>query len=969
MKPIFLSIQAFGPFSDNQNIDFKLLGESPLFLINGSTGAGKSSILDAICYALYGETTGNERTGDQMRCDYASPNLVTEVRFEFSLGQKRYQVTRSPDQYLPKKRGEGLTKRSHKAEFVELSIENQQLIASRPTEVNKCVRELIGLDAKQFRQVMVLPQGRFRELLTANSKERELIFGQLFQTHIYNAIERALFDQSAGIRKQKEGYDNQIKGVLDSANVENEDDLKNQKKAEEDALADFQQTYGTRKQQLEQAKLNEKKALETAAKFTELNDIKAKLLQHKSLSDQYREKEKRRNEAVRATYLNEHYQKVHDTKQLVTRYQNDSKNLSNQLVISSNAFSVAETELKAAKKQQQHIADYEQQLFTLKATKEKLIRVDECSNQRQEIANSISREKGELDSLRKSIERLSQSLVAKQAEYDKAKLAETQLPIKIQATEQLKSILSSLAEKESLNSQLESAQQVEQRLESSSLALVKKSEQVLVQTNEVEYQWHSSQAAVLATKLQIGQACPVCGSLEHPDIAEFSGVEVTLEVVEQSKVKLQTAVAEANKSKEQLSQQRVVTATLKQKMSSIEEQLVGCSYSTEEVTEELNNLAAEIRSIQSVSVTDLATQLEQLTAQQQVENKNEASQLEKVKQQEQELAAIEAKLLEIKRDVPEEYQSSQSVEKQIATIELTVSNIQKNVIAAEEKVQSASSQLTKVQAEQSQLTSLIQQAESDLTLHQSTLSQKLAESSFTDIQQYLNSCMTEQEVAEIDAWLNDYNQKAASLTALVSKLKHELSGCAQPNLAELAECTKQCEEQEKQAMQLVTSATSTLDRLQKAQQSLSVLQSQNIELEKQYQVVGTLSDVANGRTGAKVSLHRFVLGVLLDDVLILASKRLNKMTQGRYDLRRKLGRSKGNAGSGLELMVEDSYTGKLRDVATLSGGESFMAALSLALGLSDVVQSYSGGIRLDTLFIDEGFGSLDQESLDLAIQA
>ncbi|MFD2018077.1 SbcC/MukB-like Walker B domain-containing protein [Vibrio olivae] len=133
-------------------------------------------------------------------------------------------------------------------------------------------------------------------------------------------------------------------------------------------------------------------------------------------------------------------------------------------------------------------------------------------------------------------------------------------------------------------------------------------------------------------------------------------------------------------------------------------------------------------------------------------------------------------------------------------------------------------------------------------------------------------------------------------------------------------------------------------------------------------MVGTLSDVANGRTGTKVSLHRFVLGVLLDDVLIQASTRLRLMTKGRYELRRKEDRARGNAGSGLDLMVEDGYTGKWRDVATLSGGESFMAALALALGLSDVVQSYSGGIRLDTLFIDEGFGSLDPESLDLAIQ-
>ena len=161
---------------------------------------------------------------------------------------------------------------------------------------------------------------------------------------------------------------------------------------------------------------------------------------------------------------------------------------------------------------------------------------------------------------------------------------------------------------------------------------------------------------------------------------------------------------------------------------------------------------------------------------------------------------------------------------------------------------------------------------------------------------------------------------------------------------------------------------SKMDALTSVKEKIAILHIKNEALEQEYQVFGTLSDIANGKTGAKVSLHRFVLGVLLDDVLIQASMRLQIMSKGRYLLKRKEDRAKGNVGSGLDLMVEDGYTGKWRDVATLSGGESFMAALSLALGLSDVVQSYSGGIKLDTLFIDEGFGSLDPESLDLAIQ-
>ena len=164
------------------------------------------------------------------------------------------------------------------------------------------------------------------------------------------------------------------------------------------------------------------------------------------------------------------------------------------------------------------------------------------------------------------------------------------------------------------------------------------------------------------------------------------------------------------------------------------------------------------------------------------------------------------------------------------------------------------------------------------------------------------------------------------------------------------------------------SVYSEYQRVEKVQQDIDRLHDKNAQLEAKYKVYGTLYDVTSGKTGSRISLHRFVLGVLLDDVLIQASQRLSLMSKGRYQLVRKTDGFKGAAGRGLDLSVEDGYTGKARDVATLSGGESFMAALALALGLSDVVQSYSGGIRLDTLFIDEGFGSLDPESLDLAIQ-
>ncbi|MDH5426453.1 MAG: SMC family ATPase, partial [Gammaproteobacteria bacterium] len=227
MKPLNLSIQAFGPFAGTESIDFTSLGQNPLFLINGTTGAGKSSILDAICFALYGQTTGNERDASQMRCDYADEKLITEIIFDFSLADKTYRIRRIPTQERAKSRGEGTTTQQTEAQLWHLdgTDDGNLLVAKKVVDANNQIKELIGLEVEQFRQVMVLPQGKFRELLMADSKKREEIFSQLFQTQIYKRIEDNLKAKAAGIRQAVDQHRNQIKGILQTAEVNTEEDI------------------------------------------------------------------------------------------------------------------------------------------------------------------------------------------------------------------------------------------------------------------------------------------------------------------------------------------------------------------------------------------------------------------------------------------------------------------------------------------------------------------------------------------------------------------------------------------------------------------------------------------------------------------------------------------------------------------------------------------------------------------------
>ncbi|EEZ82172.1 putative nuclease sbcCD subunit C [Vibrio alginolyticus 40B] len=270
MKPIKLTMQAFGPFAKTEVIDFEKLGRNPLFLINGPTGSGKTSILDAICFALYGETTGNERQGIQMRCDLSAQDLPTEVVLEFSLHGKQYRVVRSPEQEAPKARGEGMTIKKHTAALYELG-ETETLITSKTTQVKTEVSNIIGLNETQFRQVMVLPQGKFRELLLASSKEREEIFGQLFQTDIYKKIEYALKDKASAISKAKGEFDNQIRGALQVAEASSEQEL----------LQQLEQVT----KQLESDKKNEQAALD------KLNTAKSELQKAETLNGEFSKRE------------------------------------------------------------------------------------------------------------------------------------------------------------------------------------------------------------------------------------------------------------------------------------------------------------------------------------------------------------------------------------------------------------------------------------------------------------------------------------------------------------------------------------------------------------------------------------------------------------------------------------------------------------------------------------------------------
>lgn len=968
MKPITLVMQAFGPFSGTESIDFRQLGSNPLFLINGPTGSGKTTLLDAICFALYGETTSNERLGAQMRSDSAKLDVPTEVTFEFSLHDKRYRVTRSPEQEAPKARGEGTTTRKHSAALYQFGDE-EMLLTSKTAQVKTLVTELIGLNETQFRQVMVLPQGKFRELLLASSKEREEIFGQLFQTDIYKKIEYALKDKAASISKSKDEFDNQIRGALEVGNVASIEELNTRYESACVALDQRKQEEAAAQAALSASTLALQQGQKIRDDFAKLSQAKQSFTQHQAAKSQIAETQVRLQRAKQAASIELPYQNQWQSAQDVTRFETKLTELQQSKQALDNDLAAAKIAHEEAEKAAAQLPALNDERYKLETIKQKWL-------ERQAL---ISRQKEAQQHSRVLDEKLAQYLSHKEklqrdltrAKNDHKQASEQRL--EQSKLEQQKSELTrAVSDLRKLTQLEQDAVKQAEELKSAEAALVNVTqafEQQQQAANRIELRWHQAQAAILAQTLVEGEPCPVCGSEAHPNIAQIDGESVSKEQVtqarsEETQAHSQWVKAQAHVShlKQALSQSQQAVEAFKDELGEVAVQGLSATQASLSAVEE------RLKALMSLDVTALEAQVNELTQRCEIGE-------QKINEIKQQIAANHNTVSSLAASIEEMTQQLGGATQDIEEIEAARSALSSQIEAIEKELQRANQHYQASTLKQSQCASevgthqsLLQEAKVRSEQANAQWQQALEQSELATLDAFIRAKATAEQMAQWQSELDDYNQATIRLEQTIQDIATALEGQSTPDLEALQNELNHHQQHHAQVREQLDGERAIVETLQNVQRKIERLKEKNAELEKEYQVFGTLYDVASGKTGSRVSLHRFVLGVLLDDVLIQASQRLVLMSKGRYILTRKTHGFRGAAGRGLDLMVEDGYTGKARDVATLSGGESFMAALSLALGLSDVVQSYSGGIRLDTLFIDEGFGSLDPESLDLAVQ-
>lgn len=767
MKPLKLVLSAFGPYAGRTEIDFTRLGEQGLYLITGDTGAGKTIIFDALCYALYGETSGGTREASMLRSQYAAADVPTFVELAFRLRGQEYVVRRNPEYQRPAKRGSGLTLERAAA---ELRYPDARQPVTKTGEVDRAVKELLGLDYRQFTQIAMIAQGQFRKFLDTNTDERSKIFRELFHTEFYQSLQERLKREALDKYKECEELQRRTAQFLSGISCADYPE-----QAAKLALWRQQEFRGCAGEALELVdvvmRLDEAKQAQNAAAKSGLDE------QQRSLNAQL-----------------ECFSQLAELECAVRSLQAQKERLQQQ--------ADSEAEAKAAR---------ERQLAALESAWQEAQSAQLAAAQEQGEQQRLAARKRDLQDVQAMLARYHEELAeleAKRAEY--------------------RECMQAYAEKK-------------QKYDSLDMAFLQ------------------AQAGVLAATLKEHEACPVCGSLQHPQPAVLPQDTPTEQQVKQAQAAMTSAKAYLG---DLAGQGRKLHAGCERQLQLTldkSRELLGCA------------------------------EPEKLPSCLQAEQRQTAEQTQ----------ALEARLRPLVQLARQEAQRAAAVMRQRASNAQADADAQKRV-----------AELAKVEGQLQEKTGQLEQ------------------------QQRL--------VADVDE---------AALRA---------------QGAELAAAQRELEQQDRRLYAAIANNKSITANVRQSTEGLR-------RSEEEYQSLKALADTMNGRLVGKkhVNLETYIQMHYFDKILRRANVRLLQMTSGQYELcREALDNDEvktGNSKTGLDLVVHDHYSGRRRSVKTLSGGESFMASLALALGLADEVQSSAGGIQLDAMFVDEGFGSLDDSALQQAV--
>ncbi len=877
MRPLTLRLCAFGPYAKETVIDFSQLGEKGLYLICGDTGSGKTTIFDAITFALYGEASGYNRNSSMLRSKYASLDTPTFVELTFSYREQTYTIKRNPSYLRAKRNGTGTTMQTAEAEIYH----NSQCLAAKDNEVTKYVTNLLGLNRDQFTQITMIAQGDFLKLLFAKTSEREEVLRNIFATRPYQELQKYLRADSEQAKKDYESSARELNFQLDRFIIEPNHALYEQYCQLKDGLPSleaaeniFSAVGKEDEQKLEQIK-------------TALEQIQAKqdLLQQKlgQAKDYYNLQAK-----LTAALKNKAALEAKKTP------------LESELASAQEKFAQSSAINQQIALLEQSLPNYENLASLNNALKEKESLLKEEREKNEQTARSLSAAKDELSRLedeQNSLKDASAKQIYWQNEQEKLQNRQSELTT---LASKLKSYFSlhneAKEQKEDYKQKADSYQAQNEHY------------------NLLERQFLDAQAGILAQSLRPQAPCPVCGSLTHPKPAQLSEQTPSENEVQKAKNELAQAENLRNDSHSAL-------VKLSAELQALEKQ----------ITEQGQALLAveSTKDIKPRLKEELAVLADKLA---QAENNLSLCQKQS------------ARYADLAKSLPQKRQKIDNLQTALAQ---------------------AANNIVKYTAESKNLQTSI-----------STLQASLAYPSLPAAQSALAALRRELERLTADytsaqkAW-SDFNQDYASANAAVKTLEEQLAQKEKPQSQALDEQIAQLNAENESIQQKKDIIFARFTANQAIAEKFPAYYQACQKASAHYSMLKSLADTAGGSLSGKdgIKLETYIQMAYFDDIIKQANVRLMQMSSGKYELKR---RSESERKIyGLELDVVDHYctdsANRLRDVKTLSGGESFQAALSLALGLADVVQHYAGGIRLDSMFIDEGFGSLDERSLSQAM--
>lgn len=1000
MKPLKLTMQAFGPYAGGETIDFANLGNRTMFVISGKTGSGKTTIFDAISYAIYGKASGEDRNGPELRSQFAKEELLTEVSLDFSLRNKVYSITRSPQQQKKKEKGDGYTQIGAKAELYMWDENGEKkLIASKVNEVEEKIKEIMLIDSNQFRQILMIPQGEFRKLLTSDSKDKEVILQRLFHTQIYKLVEEKLKVEASELKKsvedQVQARSEAIRRIQVLTNEELRDYLEADSandtiimpllKVEIAGMATMldQLNNNLKEKELEQDRL--KAQLYEAEAILKQLQLKEELKQQKEGLDQqanlFAEKEKRVQMAQKAALLAKQEELCHRLKREVDQLHANViaikaeieklDGLLKQLELHLQGELERDEERQTALGEINRLANMKEDVYSFAtlvktAASAETLLTNAKEKQRFSERSLVLNEEGQKSLLQQ-----------------KAVIEHGQLTF-LENERQLEKLQMELDRFHKFEALLEQHQNAEQNLK----LITGRYENTAARymdakaINEVlEKKWLHGQASLLAARLHTGEACPVCGSEHHPSPAPLN--EGTIPNEEDLKVaKEQLLRLEEEKSKAESHFYDSQSAEKRQR-EAMDEMLQEIRIQRAEFIEtDLHDVKAAVSTAKNRLVESQRTLLEQNKQLETVKRDLEKLETEKVALQKAiQQHAVEvsdlmvhftekkANLDRLNKVIPESLRSEDAYENAFAAAKRHHEILVKQLEEAQKRVQDVKEKQSAEAARLVDAEKHHKDKQNELETERDIFKNQLSEQGFENYSMYHASKHPEGDISKLVNEIRKYREDLRSVSDRYKELTEQLKDVKTPDVDGLKD------QLGKLAAEIESLNQKRTDLFVKKRDNEEIynlverLNQQMKVLEERYKLIGHLHDISRGQNTYRITFERFVLAAFLDDILREANGRLRKMTAGRFQLLRKTDRSKGNVQSGLELLVFDQYTGQERHVKTLSGGESFKAALSLALGLADVVQNYAGGVSLETMFIDEGFGTLDPESLDQAIEA